>query len=213
MATARDKGKRGKAKREAPRALAADPRTKLLDAAERLLIEVGHGAVTTRLVSKEAGLNQGLVHYYYGSMEELFLAVLERFTGRLIVRQRAMYAADTTFLVKWRKAMGFLEEDLAAGYPKIWLELQAMGWSRPAMRTRLAAVHGQWITVLTEAFTIAMKHYGIANGPLPVEAMVALVATFNEGIMLERISGINRGHASLLRSIDRWLASLEAAAR
>ena len=120
----------------APAGRERSPKEKLLDAAERLLIEVGHGAVTTRLVSKEAGVNHGLVHYYYGSMEELFLAVLERFTARLIVRQRAMYAADTTFLVKWRKAMGFLEEDLAAGYPKIWLELQAMGWNRPAMRKR-----------------------------------------------------------------------------
>jgi len=213
MATAREKGKRSKAKRDAPDASPTDPRTKLLDAAERLLVDVGHSAVTTRLVSKQAGLNQGLVHYYYGSMEELFLAVLERFTARLIIRQRAMYAADTTFLVKWRKAMGFLEEDLAAGYPKIWLELQAMGWSRPAMRTRLAAVHDEWIKVLTEAFTLAMKHYGIANGALPVDAMVALVATFNEGIMLERLSGISRGHASLLRSIDRWLAALEAGAK
>jgi len=213
MATARDKGKRSKAKREAPDALPTDPRTKLLDAAERLLVDVGHSAVTTRLVSKQAGLNQGLVHYYYGSMEELFLAVLERFTARLIIRQRAMYAADTTFLVKWRKAMGFLEEDLAAGYPKIWLELQAMAWNRPPMRTRLAAVHDEWIKVLTEAFTIAMKHYGISNGALPVDAMVALVATFNEGIMLERLSGISRGHASLLRSIDRWLVSLEAGAK
>jgi len=213
MATARDKGKRSKAKREAPHALPTDPRAKLLDAAERLLIDVGHSAVTTRLVSKEAGLNQGLVHYYYGSMEELFLAVLERFTARLIIRQRAMYAADTTFLVKWRKAMGFLEEDLAAGYPKIWLELQAMAWNRPPMRARIEAVHGEWIKVLTEAFTVAMKHYGVTDGPLPVDAMVALVATFNEGIMLERLSGISRGHAALLRSIDRWLASLEAGAR
>jgi len=213
MATARDKGRRSKARREAPNALATDPRTKLLDAAERLLIDVGHSAVTTRLVSKEAGLNQGLVHYYYGSMEELFLAVLERFTARLIVRQRAMYSADTTFLVKWRKAMGFLEEDLESGYPKIWFELQSMAWNRPPMRARILAVHAEWIKVLTEAFTVAMKHYGVANGPLPVDAMVALVATFNEGIMLERLSGINRGHDSLLRSIDRWLASLEAGAR
>ncbi len=213
MATTRNKTKRRKSQPIADKTGSGDPRTKLLDAAERLLIQVGYSAVTSRLVSKEAGLNQGLVHYYYGSMEELFLAVLERFTARLIVRQRAMYAADTTFLVKWRKAMSFLEEDLAAGYPKIWLELQAMAWQRPAMRTRLAAVHDQWITVLTEAFTVAMKRYGILNGPLPVEAMVALVACFNEGIMLERLSGITRGHASLLRSIDRWVASLEAKAR
>jgi TetR/AcrR family transcriptional regulator len=211
--TTRDKSKRKKSQPTADKAASGDPRTKLLDAAERLLIEVGNSAVTSRLVSKEAGLNQGLVHYYYGSMEELFLAVLERFTARLIVRQRAMYAADTTFLVKWRKAMSFLEEDLAAGYPKIWLELQAMAWHQPAMRTRIAAVHDQWITVLTEAFTVAMKRYGILNNPLPVDAMVALVACFNEGIMLERLSGITRGHASLLRSIDRWVASLEAKAR
>src|SRR3954447_15243445 len=149
--TTRSKSKRGKTEPVEEKAVATDPRTKLLDAAERLLIEVGYSAVTTRLVSKEAGLNQGLVHYYYGSMEELFLAVLERFTARLIIRQRAMYAADTTFLVKWRKAMGFLEEDLASGYPKVLLELEAMGWNRPPMRKRIAAVINEWRTVLTEA--------------------------------------------------------------
>jgi AcrR family transcriptional regulator len=187
-----------------------DPRTRLMDAAERLLIELGYAAVTTRVVSKEAGLNHGLVHYYFGSMDELFLAVLERFTARLIVRQRAMYAADTTFLVKWRKAMGFLEEDLAAGYPKILFELQAMGWNRPAMRTRVASVIDDWRTVLTEAFTPAMKHYGIADGLLRVEAMVSLVLTFQLGMSVERLSGVKTGHDALLRSIDRWLASLEA---
>jgi AcrR family transcriptional regulator len=189
---------------------ALSPKEKLLDAAERLLITVGHAAITTRLVSQEAEVNHGLVHYYYGSMEELFLAVLERFTARLIVRQRAMYAADTTFLVKWRKAMGFLEEDLAAGYPKILLELEAMGWNRPPMRKRIAAVLDEWREVLTEAFTNAMEQYGIAHGIFGVEAMVALVMTFNQGMHLERLSDVNHGHAALLKAIDRWLASLEA---
>jgi AcrR family transcriptional regulator len=224
MPSAKEKSKRSLAKRGKPaasptkvalppRGPATSPTVRLLDAAERLLITGGHDSVTTRLVSKEAGLNHGLVHYYYGSMEELFLAVLERFTARLIVRQRAMYAADTTFLVKWRKAMNFLEEDLASGYPKIWLELQAMAWNRPPMQRRLMAVHQEWTTVLTEAFGPAMKHYGIADGPLRVDAMVALVATFNEGIMLNRLSGVSQGHAELLRSIDRWLAALEEKAR
>jgi AcrR family transcriptional regulator len=213
MSSARVKGRSTKTKPDLPVAPASDPRTRLLDAAERLLIEVGYCAVTTRVVSKEAGVNHGLVHYYYGSMEELFLAVLERFTARLIVRQRAMYSADTTFLVKWRKAMGFLEEDLAAGYPKILFELQAMGWNRPAMRKRIAAVHDEWRTVLTEAFAPAMKRYGIADGLLGVEAMVALVVTFNLGMEVERLSDVKVGHDALLRSIDRWLASLEAKAK
>ncbi|HEX4448419.1 MAG TPA: helix-turn-helix domain-containing protein [Polyangiaceae bacterium] len=213
MATTRTKGTGKGARVAAPENPATDPRSKLLDAAERLLIDVGYAAVTTRLVGERAGINHGLVHYYYGSMEELFLAVLERFTARLIVRQRAMYSADTTFLVKWRKAMGFLEEDLAAGYPKLLFELQAMGWNRPPMRKRIAAVLDEWRTVLTEAFAPAMKRYGIADGPLRVEAMVALVVTFNLGMGVERLSGVDVGHDALLRSIDRWLASLEAKAK
>ena len=34
----------------------------LLDAAERLLAEVGYAGVTTRRLAEEAGINHGLVH-------------------------------------------------------------------------------------------------------------------------------------------------------
>ncbi|HET7483093.1 MAG TPA: hypothetical protein VFK89_09555, partial [Actinomycetota bacterium] len=55
-------------------------------------------------------------------MEELFVQVLERFTDRLIERQRALYADDTPFIEKWRAAMDFLETDRVSGYQKIWFE-------------------------------------------------------------------------------------------
>src|SRR5215207_10986620 len=89
-----------------------------LDAAERLLVEVGHAGITTRRLAAEAGANQGLVHYYFGSIDEVFVQVLERFTDRLIARQRGMYAADMPFIDKWRTAWRFQEEDLDAGYSK-----------------------------------------------------------------------------------------------
>jgi len=181
----------------------------LLDAAERLLVSVGHASITTRLVAQEAGVNHGLVHYYFGSMENLLLRVLERFTDELIERQRAMYAADVPFLEKWRTAMGFLEEDIAAGYPKIWLELQAMAWNNPDFGERMARVNAEWRAVLTDAFERAMRAYGIDRRRFPVDAVVSLVMTFNEGIVLERMSGIETGHASLLAMIDRWLVSIE----
>src|SRR5918992_6176850 len=98
---------------------------RLLDAAERLLVEVGHGGISTRRLAAEAGANQGLVHYYFGSIDELFVQVLERFTDRLVSRQRAMYTAEGRFIDKWRTAWRFQEEDLRGGYSKIWMELQA----------------------------------------------------------------------------------------
>jgi AcrR family transcriptional regulator len=182
-----------------PRAQAEDA---LLDAAERLLVEVGHAGITTRGVAAEAGTNHGLVHYYFGSMENLLVRVLERFTQRLIARQREMYAADAPFLEKWRQAMRYLDEDFASGYQKVWYELQALAWNRPDMRKRVAAQTRAWRTVLSEAFEQARLEYEIE---LPLDALVALVSTFNQGIILERLSGIDAGHRELLEWIDDWL--------
>ena len=128
-------------------------------------------------MAEEAGSNHGLVHYYFGSIEQLLVRVLERFTERLIERQRQMYAADIPFLEKWRTAMRYLDEDRA--YQKIWLELQALCWNRPELHERLVQVHG--------------------------------VYTFNEGIMLERLCGIETGHHELLEWIERWLRQREEA--
>jgi AcrR family transcriptional regulator len=180
-----------------------------LDAAERLLIDVGHGGITTRRLASEAGLNQGLVHYYFGSLNEVLLQALQRFTARLIERQRSMYEADVPFIEKWRRAMEYLGQDLAAGYPKILLELQALGWNRPEIRARIADVNAQWRAVLTEAFQKAAAEYGLEPAEFPSDALVSLVMTFNQGIELERLSGISQGHDELLAWIDRWLESLE----
>ncbi|MGH2805671.1 MAG: TetR/AcrR family transcriptional regulator [Actinomycetota bacterium] len=186
-----------------------EPETKLLDAAERLLVEVGYGAITTRNVAATAGVNHGLVHYYFGSMEELFVQVLERFTERLIERQRAMYAADEPFLKKWRRAMRYLEADFESGYQKVWLELQAMAWNRAELRDRVAHVNEEWRRVITRAFEDAAEAYGVDTRVFPIDAIVALVVTFNQGMILERHSGISGGHRSLLRMLDRIVKELD----
>jgi len=173
----------------------------LLDAAERLLVEVGHAGITTRRLAEEAGVNHGLVHYYFGSNENLLVRALQRFTQRLIARQRELYAADMPFIEKWRTAMRYLvSEDIT--YEKVWLEWQALAWNKPELREHLAHVNAEWRAVLTEAFEQPHRELGIE---LPLEALVTLVVSFNEGIILERLSGIEAGHSELLAWIDGWL--------
>ena len=180
-----------------------------LDAAERLLVDVGHAGITTRRLAAEAGANQGLVHYYFGSIDELFVQVLERFTARLVARQREMYAGDEPFIERWRAAWRFQEEDLRAGYSKIWMELQALSWSHPELRPRVARVNGEWRAVLREAFERAAEEYGLTDDDPPVDALVAMTITFGQGYALERLEGIDAGHRELLDWIERWLVSLE----
>lgn len=187
----------------------AETEEAFLDAAERLLIQVGYAQISTRRLAEEAGANHGLVHYYFGSMEKLFVRVLERFTERLISRQRVMYARDVPFIEKWRAAMSYMEDDLASGYPKVWLELQALGWNRPDIRERVARVSGEWRSVLSEAFADALDQYGLDRNGFPLAAWVTLVYTFNLGIEADRLSGVDTGHRELLEAIDRWLESHE----
>jgi|SRR5215208_6816058 len=175
---------------------------RLLDAAERLLVDVGYAGVTTRRLAEEAGVNHGLVHYYFGSIENVLVRTLERFTERLIDRQRALYSADAPFLEKWRTAMQYLEDD--ADYQKVWCELQALAWNRPELRDGVARVNAAWREVLLEAFAPVREELGIE---LPLEALVSLVMTFNEGIILERLCGVTHGQRELLDWIDRWLSS------
>ena len=175
----------------------------LLDAAERLLVEVGHAGITTRKLAETAGVNNGLVHYYFGSNEALLVRALERFTEGLIERQRELYASDLPFVEKWRTAMRYLVADDQT-YEKIWLELQAMAWNDQGLRERLARVNAEWRAVLTEAFAEPHRELGIE---MPLDALVSIVMTFNLGIIVERLGGIEAGHAELLQWIDRWLSS------
>jgi AcrR family transcriptional regulator len=180
-----------------------------LDAAERLLIREGAPGISTRQLAKEAGQNHGLVHYYFGSVDELLLQTLERFSARVLERQCAMYGSDAPFIEKWRKAMGFIEEDLDSGFPKVWAELQALAWNKPELRDRLRDITGEWRAVLHEALAQAIADYGLDETRFPAEAWAALVMQFNEGLLFERLHGFDRGHQALLAAIDAWLSSLE----
>src|SRR5947208_9564410 len=53
-------------------------RAQLLDAAERLMRDEGYAAVTSRRIAARAGLKPQLVHYYFRTMDDLFVEVFRR---------------------------------------------------------------------------------------------------------------------------------------
>jgi AcrR family transcriptional regulator len=194
-------------------ASASDARDLLLDAAERLLVRVGHAGITTRRVAQEAGVNHGLVHYYFGSIENLLAETLNRFTGGLIERQRAMYETDAPFIEKWRTAMRYMDEDQASGYQKIWLELHALAWNNPHLRTRVAKVTSEWRRVLRDALVDATREYGFQPDEIPIAAITALIETLSLGMMIERHVGVTEGQQELLAEIELRLGQLEGRKR
>jgi len=143
------------------------------------------------------------------SVDELLIHTLERFTGRVLDRQRATYAADAPFAERWRAAVVLIEQDLATGYPKVWTELDSVALDSPGMRERLKAVAERWRALLREALAAAIDECGLACSGLTAERLAAPIMQFGNGLLLERFLGLDRGHAGLLAAIDNWLTSWE----
>lgn len=183
----------------------------LMDAAERLLYEVGYAGVTTRAVAEAAGVNHGLVHYYFGSMEELLTQTLDRFVEQLALALESLYTdPNLTFAEKWRLGSQFWVTEPTSRFPKILLELLAMGWNMPALRTRLTEVHARFRTVFEHHFGQALRDYGLDESEFPLRVIVAAVTSFQLGLIVEGLSGVEIGHQELIDWIQRWIDDLEA---
>jgi TetR/AcrR family transcriptional regulator len=185
--------------------------TTLLDAAERLLFEVGYAGVTTRRVAQEAGVKHGLVHYYFGSMEELLTQTLERLANRLARALEEHYAnPDLPFAEKWRIVSQNWIEQPASRFPKILLELTAMSWNHPELRQRISAVYARFRVIFERYFGEAMRDYGLDESQFPIKVAAAAAGTFQLGIIVEGLSQFHEGHQELVTWVQSWLDSLEA---
>jgi TetR/AcrR family transcriptional regulator len=183
----------------------------LMDAAEQLLYEVGYAGVSTRRVAEAAGVKHGLVHYYFGSMDELLTQTLERFADRFVGGLEALYSDPTVPIAeKWRLGAEFLVEEPTARFPKILLELAAMSWNVPPLRERVAAVHGRFQDAVERHVRIEMRARGVDETKYPPVAVAALIISFQLGLIVERLTDSYAGHAELLGAIQTWFDGLDA---
>jgi len=64
-------------------------RERILDAARRVLLEGGPAACTSRALAQESGLTKGLIHYYFGNVEEIVDEAMRGLLAELFDRLRA----------------------------------------------------------------------------------------------------------------------------
>lgn len=70
-----------------------EQRTRLIRAAYRAVCERGFAATTLDDIARQAGMTSGIITYYFGSKEEIFLAMAEWLVMRIRDRLRAAVAA------------------------------------------------------------------------------------------------------------------------
>ena len=75
-------------------------RTALLDAAEALMLEEGYAAVTSRRIAGRAGVPNA-IHYYFETMDELFIELFRRGASRSLARQEEVLASPQPLWAFW----------------------------------------------------------------------------------------------------------------
>jgi TetR/AcrR family transcriptional regulator len=176
-------------------------RAQLIDAAERLLVEEGYAAVTSRRVATRAGLKPQLVHYYFATMDDLFLEVFRRRAEENLVRFERSIAEDSSLQALWT-----LNTDPAGA--AFTIEFVALANHRKSIRTEIARYAERFRAVQMEALTTALDAAGVDE--ISPAAALVLMTGVSQVVGLERILGITTGHDETVAFVQRSIEQLEA---
>ena len=176
-------------------------RLKILGAARETLLDAGTGGTSTRAVADRAGVPLSLVHYHFGSKQELLAAVLEHENELLLARQRELYAAPGPLAEKWRTACTFLDEDIGSGYVRVLWELWAAGLADEALAERWRSAMGGWRELLESVVADWADKLEIAL-PLTPRAIAALITNIFQGVEVELLAGVHEADAPHREVLD-----------
>ena len=173
-------------------------RTALLDAALQLMSEEGYAAVTSRRLAAKAGLKPQLVHYYFRTMDDLFVALVHRGAEQNLERQERALASPRPLRALWE-----LSSDPAGSV--LTAELAALANHRKAIRTELAAYAEEFRRIQRRALDELLRRYGVETSVVPSGAGPVILTGLSQIIGLEEALGFTTGHDELRRLVEGWI--------
>jgi AcrR family transcriptional regulator len=180
-------------------------RALLLDAAERLMLEEGYAAVTSRRIASKAGLKPQLVHYYFRSMDDLFLAVFRRRAEQNLERHARALASDRPLRALW-------ELSIDPRGTAFMMELVALANHRKAIRAEIAEHAERYRQMQLEAISSALARHGTGADAVPPLAVVVAMTGISQVLVLEKSLGLTTGHAELVALVERYVREVESTA-
>ena len=170
-------------------------RAQLLDAAERLLQGEGYAAVTSRRGAAAAELKPQLVHYYFRTMDDLFLEVFRRRAEENLARADAIVATDGSLRSLWE-----LNADSRGA--AFMTEFVALANHRKAIRAEIAAYAERYRATQLAALTAAFESTSIPAEQMPPIVALLLMTGLSQVVGIERSLGMTDGHADTIAFIE-----------
>lgn len=174
----------------------------LLDAAEQLMLEEGYAAVTSRRVAEKAALKPQLVHYYFRTMDDLFLAAFRRRAEEGLEAQAQVLQSRQPLWALWRFSI-----DPAA--TAITMEFIALANHRKALRAEIAYYAERFREEQRKALSTVLQRYGVDPIQVPPLVWAVLMTSVSRVLVIEQALGMSAGHAETVEFVERYLHRLE----
>ncbi|WP_432752698.1 TetR/AcrR family transcriptional regulator [Streptomyces sp. JL2001] len=185
-----------------------ETREKLLGGALRTLTEQGIAKTSARSVAAAAGVNQALVFYHFGSMDELLAAACRHGAEQRVTRYRERLAAIGTFAELLQFGREMHAEERAGGHVAVLAQLLAGAQTQPRLAPATAAGLDLWIEELEAVLTRVLAGNPLGELTDPAGLARTCAAAF---VGLELYEGVDPdGAEQVLASLEQ-LASIAAA--
>ena len=167
------------------------------------MLEEGYAGVSSRKVAATAGLKSKLLHYYFRTMDDLFIAAFQRREDWHVEHFASAAASATPLHDLWG-----LGVDAASS--KLYLEFNALACHRPAVREVIARSAGRDRITVAAALHSVFLRYGIDPEKFPPKVVAMAMAGMARALATERALGTEDGHAEALDFVARLLGNLES---
>jgi AcrR family transcriptional regulator len=180
----------------------AKNRSVLLDAAEQLMLEEGYAAVTSRRVAEKAALKPQLVHYYFRTMDDLFLAAFRRRAEEGLEAQAQVLQARQPLWALWR-----FSTDPAA--TAITMEFIALANHRKALKAEMAYYAERFREEQRKALSTVLDRYDIDQVQVSPLVWSVLMTSISRVLVIEQALGMSAGHGEIVEFVEHYLRVLE----
>ena len=161
----------------------ADTRERLMTAALETVRELGAGAASARTIAARAGVNQALVFYHFGSIDNLLAEACRADTAKWLASYRDALSTVGSLRELLDVGRALHAAQRAEGNVTILAQMLAASASNDTLRTATADALGMWTSEL-EAVLQRVLHDGPLDGLLDPPALAQLVSAAFIGLEL-----------------------------
>lgn len=169
----------------------------ILDATEKIMREEGYAAVSSRRVAEVAGIRQGLVYYYFETMDDLLLAAFKRRIDLGLARLERLVELDNAIEAIWQDMTHTVDARMA-------YEFNALANHHEGIRDEVNRYLNHARNIEANAIARQAQERGIDLSPFTPAALAFLMYSASITMARESSSGMSLAHDDVHEAV-RWL--------